>query len=329
MTWQVWELRKGDSYAEIANLGATLLRWRVRGNFPVITHNAYGEAVASSERVEGYRDIIDGYRNETEAKTLDGYRSAVLAPWANRLAGGEYTFAGESYNARRAGVGGEQALHGLVADCEFELVESATEYIVLKTLIPAGKAYPFQVELKVEYRLGDGELSAKFTATNLDKVPVPIALGWHPYFKTQMGLVDTATVTIPAQILVDTDADLIPLADLNAYQPGANPITLAHRKDLDFGYTHLVTKDGIAQARLEHGDGTATLVEIHNGVTGIGGASFQVYSAQDLEVRRELSMAIEPLTTITNAFNRPDCTQYVTTLPGEEKQLHVVLKYEF
>ena len=78
---------------------------------------------------------------------MDGFRNAVMAPWSNRLRDGKYSFQGREYDFAGKTVGGSLALHGLVADQPFELVEAGEDFLRAKVQVPKLEAYPFEVEV--------------------------------------------------------------------------------------------------------------------------------------------------------------------------------------
>ena len=68
------------------------------------------------------RELLDGYRNEQELQSLDGYRAALMAPWSNRIEDARYSFGGKEYYLGADPSGLREALHGLYASANFELV---------------------------------------------------------------------------------------------------------------------------------------------------------------------------------------------------------------
>ncbi|WP_122820366.1 aldose 1-epimerase [Varibaculum vaginae] len=328
MSQEIWTLKAGKDSVSIAKIGATVLDWQVKDLFeePSEDHTPLD---APRELEERTAHVIDGYRDEAEAREMDGFRSAVLAPWSNRLRDGKYTFQGREYDFQGKTVGGVQALHGLVADQPFELVESGADFLRAKVQVTKLDAYPFDVEIEVTYRLtcDPHRLSLDILARNLGEGAAPITLGWHPYIACQGGSVENTRVTVPSQVRVQTDKNLIPEPGIRGFSTQSYPVTLVNRRDIDWGLTSLVAESGIATAVVDHADGSQTTVELKDARQGLGLATLHVYTAQDLAYRRGLSVAVEPLLAMSDSFNRPECEDLITVPAGGIQEMHAALEH--
>src|SRR5215469_4336900 len=117
-----------------------------------------------------------------------------LAPWANRLDpqafwanGNKYPFDMELGNVR-----GATPIHGLIrdsplwqvtevgADNHSAHVTSRLEFWKHPELM---KQWPFAHEYEMTHRLDDGELEVRVTVTNLSSEPMPVSIGFHPYYR--------------------------------------------------------------------------------------------------------------------------------------------------
>src|SRR5262249_4898164 len=116
-----------------------------------------------------------------------------LAPWANRIYGDHYWAHGRKWllnpdlgNLRRDGNG--LPIHGLlnhsplwkVIDSGPQHVSSRIEFWRHPELIAQ---FPFAHDLTMTYRLANGELEVETTIDNLSVEPMPVAVGYHPYFR--------------------------------------------------------------------------------------------------------------------------------------------------
>lgn len=328
MSQEIWTLKAGNDSVSIAKIGATVLDWQVEDLFeePAEDPTPLDEPRELEKRTVR---VIDGYRDPAEARELDGFRSAVLAPWSNRIRDGKYTFQGQEYDFQGKTIGGPLALHGLVTDQPFELVESGADFLRAKVQVPKLDAYPFEVEVEITYRLSSDphRLSLDLVARNNGEGDAPITLGWHPYLVCQGGSVENTRVTVPAQIRVQTDKDLIPLPGINGFSSQTYPVTLVNRNDIDWGLTSLVEDEGVATAVVDHADGSQTAVSIIGARQGLGLATLHVYTGQDLAYRRGLSVAVEPLLAMTDAFNRSECEDLITVPAGGIQELHAALEH--
>ena len=113
------------------------------------------------------------------------YASSVLFPFASRIKDGKYSFQGDDYQFNRND--GNNALHGLLFDKEFELFEPeahhhccfATFNYYEKNL---SEGFPFPYFFSVTYTLFEDQLKINFTVKNIGESSFPFTLGWHPYF---------------------------------------------------------------------------------------------------------------------------------------------------
>ena len=136
-----------------------------------------------------------------------------LAPWANRLDepafyanGKKYTFNLQLGNVRpnQAGI----PIHGFLTNAaEWQVVEAkadASSAWVTSRLDfykqPQWMAqFPFAHTIEMTYRLKDGTLEVLTKLNNLSTEPMPIALGYHPYFQVNDAPRDEWTFGIAAK----------------------------------------------------------------------------------------------------------------------------------
>lgn len=300
----------------VALRGAAVLAWR-----------APWRGADGTVRVE---DLVDGYTDEVEVATHDAARSALMAPFVNRLAGGAYTFDGVRHEVAPVLPWEPVTMHGFARTLDWAVVEpgprsarpagppdtEATPVAVTLSAAVAADAhagYPFALELEVDYVLGAASLEVVLRARNVGPTAAPVALGWHPYLRVPgHASVDGLELTVPARRAVVTDAGLLPLAGPSALEEidGVGPLPLAGvRLDHAFGG---LRPDADGRAR--------TLVR--DPATGQGLALWQdrglvhVYTGDGLGRRARAAVAVEPVETLTDAFNRPDCAADVRLEPG-------------
>lgn len=339
MSFNTWKITAGDDCAKIASFGGMLISWQVEGVFPdPLWANAAceGKICYSKEKpipvLRQVREVIDGYRTKEELYSLDGFRSALLAPWANRMADQRYEFQGKHYSLKDSPVGGPQALHGLAHSLEFVIKEQESDRIILIAEIPPCEGYPFNVELEVEYRIlaQPHRLEFRLEAYNRGGTDAPISLGWHPYFRAQTGGVESLMVTLPAEVGVRYNEEMIPEPGIKGFQQLVNPVCFAHREDLDYGVTKLVANDSnVATAEIHHVDGCYTKVLMKNIDPNLGHSGFQVYSGQHLQHRSRKAVAVEPVLDMTDAFNRPECSGDITVPSGQSRKLESVIEFGY
>ena len=117
------------------------------------------------------------------------YASSILFPFASRIADGVYEFEGEHYFLNINEKKENNAIHGLVYNKTFELVEkkfTQEEATVLLRYEEKGHAqgFPYTYSLDVKYTLTKGSLDLNVSVKNTSSKQFPFTLGWHPYFNS-------------------------------------------------------------------------------------------------------------------------------------------------
>jgi len=291
-----------------------------------------GATVVSFEQsIDGVmRQLIDGYRDGAELDTRPSSRFAIMVPFANRIDDARYTFDGRSYDTQPNVQGAQRAMrHGFVRGVDFDVASAHADadgaHAVFTTSAIRSDAfpgYPFAIDLSIAYTLDASGLSLQATMRNVGDSAAPCFFGWHPYFRAGDTAVDTWELEVPATQLIRTNADYIPLPGADAFQPLDDaPPPLDFRKPkpigatkIDNGYAHLTFEaDGRARTRLrDPASGVRISMWQERGVV-------LVFTADTItrDVRR--SVAMEPMESLSNAFNRADCADAIRLQPGEER----------
>ena len=116
------------------------------------------------------------------------YASSILFPFANRIENGIYLFEEKKY--RLDCNQGKNAIHGLVFDKKFELINQKTNQksctVTLNYTEKKGvEGFPFLYEIFLRYKLSKESLSVSVIVKNIDKNSFPFTIGWHPYFASE------------------------------------------------------------------------------------------------------------------------------------------------
>jgi aldose 1-epimerase len=134
-------------------------------------------------------DGVDVIQHPKQSDYAQNFASAILFPFTNRIENGVYNFNGKTYTLECNKAGENNAIHGLVHDKFFELIESEQTSDLAKVLLRylenepiAG--FPFKYQMDVSYTLFKNTFKIDISVTNLDNSEFPFALGWHPYFVT-------------------------------------------------------------------------------------------------------------------------------------------------
>jgi aldose 1-epimerase len=269
-------IRHADQVALVTEVGATLRSYSTGGV-----------------------DVVDGFSVDEPSSAG---RGQVLAPWPNRLDGGRYEFDGHLGAAAIDEPERGNAIHGLVRWLPWLLASKTDDVVALRCVLHPQPAYPWRLELGLEYRLvGDG-LEVVARATNASAEAAPFGIGFHPYLT--MGVpVDDVRLTIPASRRLTTDDRALPAGDADVagteFDFTVGRSVGATR--LDTCFTGLARwSDGRSRARLELSDGGRGVEVWADEAFGY----LQVYTADTLEPasRRRQAVAIEPMTCPPNAL---------------------------
>ena len=187
-TGQQWVIGHGRQQVVVTEVGATLRSYTVED-----------------------RAVLDGFGADEWSHSG---RGQVLAPWPNRLADGHYEFAGVRGQAPLDEPERGNAIHGLVRWLPWQADASAQNVVVLTCTLHPSPAYPFTLELRVEYRLGREGLSVSTTATNVGSGPLPFGIGFHPYLTVGTEVVDTAILRLPGAERLVLDDRALPTGEV-------------------------------------------------------------------------------------------------------------------
>ncbi len=189
-----------------------------------------------------------------------------LAPWANRLNepgfwanGKKYVFNMNLGNVRNDNRG--LPIHGMLsgsglwhvtevaADRQSAHATSRLEFWKYPDLMAQ---WPFAHEYEMTYRLASGVLEIRLTVSNLGSEPMPLAIGFHPYYRIPDIPRDEWTAHLPARKMVVADDRVIPTGEFKPVDL-PNPLPLKGRT-LDTGFTDLERDaDGRAHFSIESG----------------------------------------------------------------------------
>jgi aldose 1-epimerase len=179
-------------------------------------------------RVKGKKVLQNPYASPADFKTARGLSGIpFLAPWANRLDttgfyanGKKYTFNLELGTVR--GTPNSHPMHGfLTATAEWEVVEAKADHNAAWVTSrldfyrrPDWMAqFPFAHTIEMTYRLQNGTLEVQLRLNNLSADPMPVAIGFHPYFQVNDAPRDEWTFGLAARTQWLLAADKIPTGE--------------------------------------------------------------------------------------------------------------------
>jgi aldose 1-epimerase len=248
----------------------------------------------------------------TERGKLDGV--PLLAPWANRIDGLEYFANGKKYLLNPALDNlrfdtNHLPIHGLVLFTDaWKTVQQDGSSV--KSRLEFWKhpdwmaQFPFAHAIEMTHRLRDGSLEVETAIENLSDQPMPVAIGFHPYFQLTDSPRDEWHVQISARRQVLLSDKTIPTGETKPLE-FANPLLLQGQA-LDTVFDDLTGDAFLIEGRRQR-------IEVRFG------PKFPV--AIIYAPPTGSFVCIEPMTALTNAFNLdhsgvPSYLQHVQ--PGAE-----------
>lgn len=172
-----------------------------------------------------------------------------LAPWANRISGDSYWANDHKYllNPELGNIRRDQnhnPIHGLLtaapewkivalhADDKAAVVTSRLEFWKKPEWMAQ---FPFAHTIEMTYRLADGVLEVRTVIENHSDEPMPIAIGFHPYYQITDAPRDRWTVHLAAKRHYRLSEKLIPTGETSPIDL-PDPLPLAgHQLDDVFG----------------------------------------------------------------------------------------------
>jgi aldose 1-epimerase len=247
----------------------------------------------------------------------------LLSPWANRLSSDTYSINGTEYtlNRRINNLRVDHnylAIHGLVMFAPWTVTDVGADAFgaYLRSTLNFTRhsdwmaQFPFAHRLELTHRISDGKLCLILSVTNDSAEPMPLCIGFHPYFKLP-GVANRRSwqVGCAARKRMLLSDRYIPTGQTEPFSP-QDPLLLNDGATIDNVYTDL-QRDGSDCATFFLNDG-------RNNLTVGFGPKFSVaviYAPADKRF-----VCFEPMTAPTDALHLApaglyDGLQYLA--PGE------------
>ena len=286
----------GVDVVELADAAHSLELWLA----PAIGNMAYEIAAA------GHKILWSPYHSPAELMHSPQFCAVpFLAPWANRIDGDAYWANGRKYllnpalgNVRRDGH--QKPIHGLLNFSPlWKLVSSgadehgahATSRLEFWRHPELMAQFPFAHNIEMTYRVADGEVEVETVLENLGETPMPVAIGYHPYFRVDDAPRDEWRVHVAARERMVLNENLIPTGErVPAQLDDSRPLAA---NALDDVFTTLVRDaDGRARFWFEGQRQRVTVTYGPNYTVAV------VYAP-----RGRSFLCFEPMSAPTNAFN--------------------------
>ena len=285
-TGEQYEIVSGEHRAVVTEVGATLRAYTVGG-----------------------QHVVSGFEAD---EVVHKGRGQQLLPWPNRIRDGRYTFGGEEQQLALSEPDRHNAIHGLVRHVPWTLVEHGTDSVTQSVRVYPRTGWPGIVEATITHQVSERGLQVTVRATNIGAVDVPFGYAAHPYFTVGETAVDEVSLTVPAGSYLEVDDRLLPvrLAEVEGTEKDLRHGTPLGGTVLDTAFTDLTRdEDGRWRVKLalgeRHaelwGDTTMTWIQVFTG-----------------EHRRDIALAVEPMTCGPDAFNEgPTHDGMIVLAPGK------------
>ncbi len=228
-----------------------------------------------------------------------------LAPWANRLDQDAFFANGKKFrlnpdlgNFRRDP--NQKPIHGLLAfssawkiaamdaDSDSARVTSRLEFWKHPELMAQ---FPFAHTIEMTYRLRDGVLEVETVLDNHSTEPMPVGIGFHPYFQLHDAPRDQWKVHLAARDHLALSKELIPTGERKPVE-FPDPVSLSGTQ-LDDVFSGLV-RDGSGRA-------TFSVQGVREKISVIYGEKYTVAVVYAPPGRNFI--CFEPMSAVTDAFN--------------------------
>jgi aldose 1-epimerase len=155
---------------------------------------------------------------DTKSEVMEkGSASNLLFPWPNRVREGKYSFEGTEYQLTINEINRNNAIHGLIFDRPFDVVEKTIENNCAKVTLAYNylgekNGFPFPFIFSVEYVLHESEgFSMNIKVENNGAKSFPFGFGWHPYFSFENETLTDWDVMLPVNKMYLSDNQMIPV----------------------------------------------------------------------------------------------------------------------
>lgn len=247
----------------------------------------------------------------------------LLAPWPNRVDGGNFTFQGETYHLEINEPDRHNAIHGFVREWSWELDPETSDNpaaVSLTLEMEPQPGWPWRLKYVMNWSVEATQgLRGELRVSNLSDTPCPFGFGWHPYLSAGGASLDECTLRISVgnNLVLDSTRNLPTGLERPAdtVLGQARPVALRGLW-LDHAFRAQPEPDGYVRAALCRVDGSGTELS-----AGPWCRWLQIYTADPARqqafpgVDDGRALAVEPMTCPPNALSH---NQDVLVLePGE------------
>ena len=154
------------------------------------------------------------------------YASSILFPFANRIKDGTYSYKGEKHQFETNQKEENNALHGLVFNKPFKVLEKNTSATSPTAVLEHNDTnvsigFPYTYNLQLKYIFTQNTVALVVTAKNTSLKTFPFTLGWHPYFlsdnlyESVISFDSTKKILMKNRNITDGFTDIEPIKDFH------------------------------------------------------------------------------------------------------------------
>lgn len=245
--------------------------------------------------------ILDGDTGYNELLSNCCYKGAKLIPFPNRINNGEYKFGGGKHKLYINQKDENNAIHGLVYNKPFivnNIIESksAATLNLEYSYNSSNEGFPFSFELILQYTLSNNGLDINTSVVNTGYSNMPFGDGWHPYFRLNRK-VDDLYLQIPSNKRIIIDSRMIPTGKIITDER-FEKINKIGSYDFDDGY--IIEGNNRAVTKI-------VSIEENVAISVWQDSDYDSYNFLQIYIPpHRNSIAIEPMTCKTDAFNNND-----------------------
>jgi len=261
--------------------------------------------IAFRMTVKGH-DILRWPHADMEAFKANPNQTGIpfMGPWINRLDEQAFYANGKRYpfDMSLGNIRGTIPIHGfLTGTSEWRVVSvdagrmgaTVTSRLEFYRQPSWMKQWPFAHTIDMTYRLSNGTLEVETTITNMSAEPMPVSVGFHPYFQLTDSPRSEWTISVGARTHLKLTPNKLPTGEtepLSAPYAGGVPL---RDYDIDDGFADLV-RDAQGRATMSV-MGKAQRLDVQFGPN--------YRAAVVWSLKPHSFICFEPMAAITNALN--------------------------
>jgi aldose 1-epimerase len=229
------------------------------------------------------------------------YPGSVLAPWPNRIRDGRYQYNHLTYQLPINEPQRGNALHGLVAYEQWEVIYNSETEVRLNYLLDKPDIYPGKLSLNSFFKIENNQLQVRITAKNIGIKSSPYGISIHTYLLAGSKVKnDELNLMIPADKYLEADETrLLPIKLRDVINTRFDFRKGKAISDLfiDHAFKYSINQPRQVELLNSHGDGA--VIEFDDRTNWI-----QVHTAdRDGGENSRVTVAVEPMSCPADAFN--------------------------